>query len=543
MKRMEGFFEEAASLLLSAYLFIMFCMFPFYMRSGYMEIGKDKYDFFKAITAGGFCLIVPFAVLCMVFHGIRVRKEKGGKEEIPEDEEWEEVQEPRAGWRGKLSGTDMAVLAYGGCVILSYIGSEYKKTALYGEKGWYMGALVQLVFVFSYFLVSRFWEYEEKMLLAFMAAAGAVFTLGVLNRFSVFPIAVQGANSSFISTLGNINWYSGYWSVLFPIGMILYWKAEEIWLRIPALLYTAVGIATGVSQGSNSAFIVFAGIYVFLFCISFQSVDAMKRFARLAILFCAVCQGLRLWRLWWPAAFDYYGGTLSDWITLSRVTLAGLGVLLVFYGLLCFAGRRKDFEMGRFKIFRQLLVLSVVIVTGVYLMLLYLNSRVKGGIRFLGGFSVLTFGRQWGSARGATWSAAMQVYRSMPQFKKLIGVGPDCLASFLYANLSDLSELLDRQFDGARLTNAHNEWLNMLVNVGILGFISYGGIFVSAVVRFLYYGEKVCRGKGKYLCIFAFSAFAYTIHNVVSFQQILSTPFVFLVLGMGECLLRGETDS
>ncbi len=467
MKRMEGFFEEAASLLLSAYLFIMFCMFPFYMRSGYMEIGKDKYDFFKAITAGGFCLIVPFAVLCMVFHGIRGRKEKGETEEIPEDGEWEEVQEPRAGWRGKLSGTDMAVLAYGGCVVLSYIGSEYKKTALYGEKGWYMGALVQLVFVFSYFLVSRFWEYEEKMLLAFMAAAGAVFTLGVLNRFSVFPIAVQGANSSFISTLGNINWYSGYWSVLFPIGMILYWKAEEIWLRIPALLYTAVGIATGVSQGSNSAFIVFAGIYVFLFCISFQSVDAMKRFARLAILFCAVCQGLRLWRLWRPAAFDYYGGTLSDWITLSRVTLAGLGVLLAFYGLLCFAGRRKDFEMGRFKIFRQLLVLSVVIVTGVYLMLLYLNSRVKGGIRFLGGFSVLTFGRQWGSARGATWSAAMQVYRSMPQFKKLIGVGPDCLASFLYTNLSDLSELLDRQFDGARLTNAHNEWLNMLVNVGI----------------------------------------------------------------------------
>ena len=42
MKRLEGFFEEAASLLLSAYLFIMFCMFPFYMRSGYMEIGKDK---------------------------------------------------------------------------------------------------------------------------------------------------------------------------------------------------------------------------------------------------------------------------------------------------------------------------------------------------------------------------------------------------------------------------------------------------------------------------------------------------------------------
>ncbi len=539
MERIEAFCEEAASLLVTAYLFIVFCMFPFYLRNGYLEVGKEKYHFYKVMTFGGFSLILPFVLLCVGFHIVNYLSGGKGKEGRDTDG----IPEADARWVGRLSGTDWAVLAYGICVILSYIGSEYKQTAFSGENGWYMGAVMQLVFVLSYFLVSRFWEYEEKMLLPFMGAAGVVFFLGLLNRFSVYPFWVEGAeNTSFLSTMGNINWYSGYWAVLFPIGFILYWKAEGLWLRAAGMLFTAAGIATGVSQGSNSVFIVFAGLYFFLFCVSFKSTEAMKHFLQLAALFCIVCQGLRLWRLRQPAAFNYYQGSVSDRITLSRITLAALAVLAVLYGLLCLLDKTKHFEVGKWKIIRQITVLTVVITVGVYILLLAVNSRIKDGIRFMGGMSFLKFDDQWGSARGATWAAAVQIYRNIPGLKKLIGVGPDCFANFLYT-IPDLAKDVKKQFDGARLTNAHNEWLNMLVNTGILGFISYGGIFVSAVVRFMYYGEKVFKGKGRYLCIFGFSVFAYTIHNVVSFQQVLSTPYVFLMLGMGECLYRMEKGS
>lgn len=578
MKRLEAFCEEAASLLLTAYLFIIFCMFPFYLRNGYFEVGKEKYNFYKVITMGGFSLIIPFVLLCTGLHfinrksdgkaataeepegvgritvkdetvngeerGTAERKTVNGNGTAAEDETddgEEEMQEPAAGWRGRLSGTDWAVLAYGVCVILSYIGSDYKQTALSGENGWYMGTVMQLVFVLSYFLVSRFWEYEEKLLLPVMGAAGAVF-LGVLNRFSIYPFLVKGSeNTSFLSTMGNINWYSGYWSVLFPVGFILYWKADELWLRMAGLLFTAAGIATGVSQGSNSVFIVFAGLYVFLFCISFQSTKAMKRFFQLAILFCMVCQGLRLWRLRKPAAFNYYRGSVSDWITLSRVTMAGFILLAILYILLCILEKRKHFDVTGMKIVRQIVLLIVVVAVGVYAFLLAVNSNTENGIRILGSLPALTFNEQWGSARGLpgwlAWKFTV-IYRG----RKLIGVGPDCFANFLYT-IPDLAKSVNKQFDGARLTNAHNEWLNTLVNVGILGLISYGSIFISATVRFIYYGERVFKGKGKYLCIFGFSAFAYMIHNVVSFQQILSTPYVFLMLGMGECLLRMEKGS
>ena len=561
MKRMEAFCEETVSLLLTAYLFIVFCMFPFYLRNGYMEIGKEKYNFYRTITIGGFGLIIPLVLLCVGAHIVnwqRDRKNTGSEasdshetaeesgntewmEETGSSEDGEEdnVMEPYAVWRGRLSGTDWAALAYGFSVILSYIGSDYKHTALVGEKGWYMGAEMQLVFVLSYFLISRFWEYGEKILFPIMAASGAVFFLGILNRFSIFPFVIEGANSSFLSTMGNINWYCGYWSVIFPIGFLMYWKADELWMRSLGLLFTTVGIAAGISQGSNSAFLVFAGLYVFLFCISFRDMKAMKRFFQLAILFCAVCQGLRLWRILRPVAFNYYSGTVSDWITLSSVTMAGLVLLVIAYFFLWLAEKKMHPDVSRFRMIRQVVLLMAVIAIGVYILLLILNSRVHGGIRSMGEVPALIFSRQWGSSRGATWYAGMWIYHEIPGLKKLIGVGPDCFASFLYT-IPDLAASVNKQFNGSRLTNAHNEWLNMLVNVGILGFISYGSIFISAVIRFTYYGEKVFKGKGKYLCIFGFSAFAYTIHNVVSFQQILSTPFMFLMLGMGESLVRME---
>lgn len=517
------FCEEAVSLLLTAYLFIVFCLYPFYLRNGYADVGKEKFNFYKVMTTGGFGLIIPFALCCIFFRIKENYGEQGGLK--------------RARGKFYFSVTDCAVAAYGLSVFISYLCSGFKQMALWGEKGWNMGLVTQMAFVLSYFLVAHFWEYEEKLLLAFMAAAAAVFLLGVLNRFSVFPIEIEGANSSFLSTLGNINWYCGFWAALFPAGFICYWCGEKIWLRLPGAFCTVIGIATGVSQGSNSAFLVFAGLYLFVFCLSFKSMEKMRRFCELVILFFAVCQGLRLWRILQPDAFDYYNGTLSDWITLSRVTLLPLSIMCILYLLLLLAGKKKNADVRKYKMIRQIAVFAVVVAAGVYVLLLVLNTRIKGGIRFMGGMPALVFSDQWGSARGATWSAGVEIYKNMHGWKKLIGVGPDCFAMYLYT-LPDLAKSVIKQFGGARLTNAHNEWLTVLVNEGLFGLLSYASIFVSAIVRYIYCAEKAQDDRKKYLYIFGLSAFAYTIHNIVSFQQILSTPFIFLMLGMGEALIR-----
>lgn len=535
----RSFCEETVSLLLTAYLFVMFCIYPFYMQNGYVNIGDIKYNFYKYVTMGAFALLIPLGVLCSLLkYGGMLGKQKKDTAGLIEQ------RRESAGYLWNyLSVTDWLVLFYGVSVGISYICSEFKSGALWGEDGWHMGLVSQLLFVLSYFLISRFWEYEKYLLFAFLAASSVVFSLGILNRFSVYPIEIEGANNGFLSTMGNINWYCGYWSVLFPIGFMLYWSIDNMWIRLAGLAGSVIGIGAGVTQGSASAFLVLAGMYLFVFCLSCRESARMKRWLELVFLYGLTCQGLRLWKLLQPEAFNYYSGSLSDWMTSTRVTGWLLIPVAIIYILLHLADRNGDAGIRRFKLFRQIILLVLVIGAGIYLLLLVLNSRIDGGIRFMADLSIFTFSNQWGSARGATWQAGAEIVKHMSELEKLTGVGPDCFARKLYT-IPVVAEWVNKQFDGARLTNAHNEWLTVLVNHGVPGLISYGGIFVTAVLRYIYAAGKLPGRINRHLYIFGMCAFAYTIHNVVSFQQVLSTPMVFLLLGMGERLwkdLRAES--
>jgi O-antigen ligase len=132
----------------------------------------------------------------------------------------------------------------------------------------------------------------------------------------------------------------------------------------------------------------------------------------------------------------------------------------------------------------------------------------------------------------------------MDVLHKAVGVGPDCFADYVYA-VPQLAERLLVQFENQKLTCAHNEWLTILVNTGAFGLLCYVGLLASAAVRCLKKaGEQTVidgqTGDNTQLLLYAcaIGLLAYTAHNMVSFQQILNTPYFFIVLGMGEGLVR-----
>ena len=127
------------------------------------------------------------------------------------------------------------------------------------------------------------------------------------------------------------------------------------------------------------------------------------------------------------------------------------------------------------------------------------------------------------------------LFGEMPFLQKLIGIGPDCFAEYAYREGSDVIEMLRQVFGNATLTNAHNEWLTTLVNMGLLGLISYSGMFLSAMIRYL---KNLSKNPWIYAC--GLAALCYTAHNMVSFQQALNGPIMFLVLAIGENLMRKE---
>lgn len=96
---------------------------------------------------------------------------------------------------------------------------------------------------------------------------------------------------------------------------------------------------------------------------------------------------------------------------------------------------------------------------------------------------------------------------------------------------------MEDQYAGERLTNAHNEWLTLLVNTGFLGLACYLGLFASAFARHI----RGASGQ-PLLYLSAICILTYTMNNIVSFQQVLSTPFVFIMTGIGEAYFRNMQE-
>ncbi len=507
--------------ILTGYFLAMTCFYPFYMTDGYLQIGKDKYFFYRNIS-----LAVLLLMGVLLFLSFIVKDKK----------------EILLRWYQQMSVTDWFAYSYLLVVLLSYLCAPYRDEVLWGTEGWYMGTATQLIFVLFYFLFSRYFIGSTKWLLLWMISSAGVFCLAVLNRYSVYPIEVQGQTPTFISTLGNINWFSGYWAVVCPMGVISYWNSRSfavtgrsvvgmLAVRLSAGIFCIVAFLAGITQGSSSAFLVFAVVFYFVFWISFRGNRSMYAFLELGLLFVLSCLlGGILRQI--PSWKYNYETKMGNILTDSGIMI-GIGVIgILFYLLLRALECKRGFCIENHKGIRKGVTLCFILAFPVYLALAALNSCMDGGLTFLSGNPFFTLNESWGNSRGTAWSVGIDAYLALDPLHKIVGIGADSFAPYCYS-VPELAGRLVERFGNARLTNAHNEWLTVLVNFGAAGLLCYAGIFLSAIRRFL--------GKAKeqpllYAC--TASVIAYTVHNTVSFQHVLNTPFVFLVLGIGEGLLR-----
>ena len=510
--------------ILVGYFLAMAVIYPFYIPGGYVRIGEVKYLFFRNVS-----LIMTGTVGTVTLLSVLIRRKSGWIVE----------------YYRQMSVTDW--FAYGYClaVMLSYLCSDYKENALWGTEGWYMGAMSQIMFVLVYFFFSRYFcglgPMIERLFYVWLAAAAGVFILGICNRYSLYPITIEGQTEAFISTLGNINWFCGYWSIMAPMGIMLYWCSDRRTGRILSGIYSFIAMLSGVTQGSNSAYIVLLAMLFLLLSLSVRRSQKLYRFLELGMIFCMACQAGRLMQLIPGLAYNYHGFQAGEGsgITELIIFLIILGSYILFRVL----EKKGYFCTPKNRWLRGIMVTVIVVVTCVVVFWLLVDEgfiffREVPGTVERDGYLEAVWDEDWGNGRGATWKCGVDAYRNMNTLHKFVGIGPDCFADYIY-DVQELAKRMIDRFGTMRLTNAHNEWLTVLVNTGALGLFCYIGIFLTAFVSYL--RKACCLRKGgekslMYVC--AATLLAYTVHNMVSFQQVLSTPYVFIVLGLGEGLRR-----
>lgn len=559
------------------YLIMMGVVLPFYYHpeTSYMTIGSGKAEFYNKWAFGTAKAAGVFLLLYLLTASVRqfLLWKKDSSRKTGGASLWMAMKTGCQNFWQSLTGTELFAVCYIAALCISYLLTDYPEFAKMGADGWNMGFWPQILFLFFFLLL-------ERTLTTGMAKAGigmmlsastVVFLLGLLNRYGVNPLHMESSGPGFISTIGNINWYCGYWSVLFPVccGIFLFREkvlpgsrsaqqapVSVLYRVLPVLsgIAVVIGFATGISQGSDSGLLVLAAMTLILGCFAGKEKEGLRHFIELLLLFCVSLTGLFALQHLFPERNKYQTAgylflTGKPWGLIFGVLLLCLYFFLFIRKNNCANGWTKTVEnhcdnkltgtadrciVWTYRAWQILTGLSAAALV-LYIGLLTFNTTHPGVIPALDGNALFTFNTSWGSSRGATWSIGIHTFLAQNFGHRLFGVGPDSMAAYLYQ--SDNSTLLAEvraTFGDKRLTNAHGEWITVLVNTGLMGLLSFAAMIISAV------GTLFSRKQKTLAKACGLAVLCYTLHNIFSFEQMMNISQMYLVMGIGMAMAQKE---
>jgi len=556
--------NEFLGLLCNLYLIALLAALPLYTGEGYWKLGDTKYVLFRSVSV--------LVLGCWIVLGMPGR--------IRAVREWQmEAVGKRAGNRtakvgqgGKVGGysaflgtrfgpMDCAVAAYGLCVAISALCSDYGQLAWVGYNEWYMGAFSQLMFVGIYFFVSRQYDGAAYPLYLGEAAIALVTLFGLLHRLGIDPLGLQtGWNSGdweynhMLSTLGNVNWLCGFYSVALAFVLAHFFLEEKSWRQIGLYLSAVAALVLLAIQGSQGGLLIIAvGMCVCMLLGWGHTAIMRKWFLLLAGFFACMPVIDFLTKLRGKKAAVAADGNIFDHTVWYGWGIAAVVCLICF----CLVGRADGLRRrhkedspkergerrkgqkaadGRRAIIRKK-ILAAILISGVAALGLA-GYLLQHGID-----------DSFGSGRGFLWRIALEGFGQAGVKDKLLGAGPDCYGEAVFLRLGAGTDVWNGEhWEGAVFTNAHNEVLSQLINVGILGTVCYLAIFLTGFCRYggvLLEGQRskdgrnVRQDKAGYIGWLGVLVIAmYGMHSLISFQQVLNAPLLFLTLGLCEYGIR-----
>lgn len=530
--RSEQVCQDIMSAVISLYLFVMLGIFPLYYKYQYADMGDAKYKMF--LYASGICVVVFFVLRFIQLLFFTKDKEKGFEQ----------------------NPLDIAVLLYFGITLISFVITPFKEMGLWGADGWNMGLLSQTLFVCIYFLVAKVWKYQKWGIGLIMASSAMVFLIAVFHRFDVDIFPIYGDLEEyykvlFLSTMGQSSWYSSFLCTVFPIGLYLFFSTENKRVRIITGAYSVIAMCSLVTQNTDSAFLALAAVLLLLFYLSFdkrKGVDKgtlRNRFVEVLMLvlgsfcFMGICQRVFSDRM---IPLDRLSLFMSQSVVMGVLFFATV-LIYIFLSYKNKQGnakpndKRNEYSKENRLLFWILFgILTVGIAGGICFIVLNTNGTLFSRFGYQSTNNYLLFNEQWGNGRGFAWKFAVASFADFSFLQKLIGVGPDCFSAYIKSVPAYL-EQMQNFWGNLVLTNAHNEYLTKLYNLGILGLASYVGMLFTAIGIFLKY-----RKNNSLLPMFALCTVSYMVHNIFCYEQVCCSPIFYILMGMGRNLIHKLPD-
>ncbi|MBR4954275.1 MAG: O-antigen ligase family protein, partial [Clostridia bacterium] len=128
---------------------------------------------------------------------------------------------------------------------------------------------------------------------------------------------------------------------------------------------------------------------------------------------------------------------------------------------------------------------------------------------------------EFGSSRIKIWSRSLRLFLEQP----VLGSGPNTVFERMDITFSRFSPIKG-DYVYTSVDNAHNEYLNLLVNLGVLGLVPFVAAQIIALT-----GKKKPKP-----CVYGL--LGYIVQSMFLFSICITAPYYWLLLGM--CSTKSE---
>lgn len=517
---------EAASEIISLCILVLMLVFPLVYDEAYTNIMDVKYIcYYLSVIA-----MVVFLLTASVIMAVLDIRKYGGVH----TKEFLARLLPK-NWKKTFLVTDIAVIVFCAAVWISTFHSEYFFESFWGNEGRYSGMFLMTLYVVAYLIISRFWKAKEWYLEAFLVTGMIMCVIGITDYFRMDVLNFRGPYTNplesdiFTSTIGNINSFTAYVGMVMGFSGAVFLTEEKGWRMIWHYICLIVSFFAIIMGCSDNAYLSMAALFGLIPFAIFKERECVKRYLIMLASFFTVLLCI-------DRINQVYGNAVIGLDSLFRV-IAGLGILpyvVIFFWVLvvlfwkydknCAA---KGTECGnRFVMIWAAFVAVVLLTVGAVLFDANMGGHEE---RYEAARNYLVFSPQWGTNRGYIWGASLKLFREFSWMGKLFGHGPDTFGILTLNKIPhEMMHMTEQFYD-----SAHNEYIQYLVTIGIVGLSSYL-VFLASAFWYMWKNWK----KNPYIIGTFGAVLCYVFQATININLPIVAPMMWLLLSIGTGMCR-----
>lgn len=429
---MENTLKMCKLRLSQIYFVAVFTVMTFYMHDGYFDTLQAKSSI---VMLGGYGYIVLMCMISILQAGFT----KDYKFDF---------------WR-TYSRLDWSMVLFMIAAILATFFSVNVRDSFWGNDSLCMGACFLIIFVLVFLFLSKHLVVEKWMIYIVIVSGVIVFLWGLSDCMDMDVMNwhqnMASVHYDYLSTFGNRDWYVGYLSLVVPFFAALFLlenKKHDIGIYMIYLFFGFVSIYITKNNGNLLLF----GCGIPLMYMGLKNTQIWNRVVLLLLIFASA--GMFLHCLMRFVEPNHLVGDSVLGVLLEYHWYVGLFAIALIMFLL--RGMIEKLRLEKLWIAFSGLVLVVLVIC-----------------------VCLCFDYQFGSDRGYVWMYSLSAYFDGTLIHKIFGCGVDCYKQFVYALEGELvaSTWPEQNY----VANAHNEWLQYLVTMGMVGLFTYGLVVFNAL--------------------------------------------------------------